>query len=221
MRRKKNLAQRFQNCVDILVENPADHQGKWLAGRCETALHLEIGCGKGRFTMETAINTPEVLHIALEKEQNAMISAMERTLAYGLSNLLFIDTDARHLSELFAPSEITRIYINFPDPWPNNRHAKRRLTSPAFLALYQQVLKPGGEIRFKTDNRDLFAYSVTQFSDHGFLTEDVTTDLHGSGQADVMTDYEQKFHQMGIAICRFVARKKGGDQGWLNSFHGT
>lgn len=209
MRKKKNLETRTKNCASILIQNPSELRETWLSGRGERELHLEIGCGKGTFTVKTAQANPEILHVAVEKERNAMVIAMERTLEVGLQNLLFIDTDARHLTELFAPGKLGRIYINFPDPWPGERHAKRRLTSPLFLDLYKQILKPGGEIHFKTDNRPLFDYSIKQFPLRGFLLEDTTTDLHTPAPCGVMTNYEQKFYELGVPICRTVARWEG------------
>jgi len=209
MRKKKNLDLRIENCAPILIQNPAELRGSWLSKREERELHLEIGCGKGKFTVETAEANPEALHVAVERERNAMVIAMERALSTGLSNLLFIDADARYLTELFAPGEVSRIYINFPDPWPGERYAKRRLTSPLFLDLYKEILKPGGEIHFKTDNRPLFDYSIGQFPSQGFLLEDVTTDLHTPEPRGVMTNYEQKFHELGTPICRCVARWEG------------
>ena len=209
MRKKKNLETRTQNCAPILMQNPAELRGNWLDQRREQALYLEIGCGKGKFTVETAGAQPDALHVAVEKERNAMVIAMERALDVELGNLLFIDIDARHLTELFASGEVARIYINFPDPWPGERHAKRRLTSPLFLDLYKQILKSGGEIHFKTDNRPLFDYSIKQFPLQGFLLDEVTTDLHTPAPCGVMTNYEQKFHELGVPICRCVARWEG------------
>jgi len=209
MRKKKNLDLRLENCGRVLIQTPSELRGNWLSKREEQELHLEIGCGKGKFTVETAERNPEILHVAVERERNAMVIAMERALGGELSNLLFIDADARYLTELFAPGEVSRIYINFPDPWPGERYAKRRLTSPLFLDLYKQILKIGGEIHFKTDNRPLFDYSIGQFPQSGFLLEDVTTDLHTPEPCGVMTNYEQKFHELGTPICRCVARWEG------------
>jgi len=209
MRKKKNLDLRLENCAPILIENPAELRMCWLSNREEGELHLEIGCGKGKFTVETAEANPNILQVAVERERNAMVIAMERALGAGLSNLLFIDADARHLAELFAPGEVSRIYINFPDPWPGDRHAKRRLTSPLFLELYKEILKSGGEIHFKTDNRPLFEYSIKQFPLCGFVLENVTTNLHTPEPCGIMTNYEQKFHELGTPICRCVARWEG------------
>ena len=206
MRKKKNLVPRMEQCGAIWIRNPAELQGKWLSGRSEQALHLEIGCGKGLFTVNTAEREPDALLVAIERYQNALVTAMERTMARELSNVLFLDEDAAQLTELFASREVSRIYLNFSDPWPSSRHAKRRLTSPGFLDLYTKILTSDGEIHFKTDNRDLFDYSIAQFPACGYVLEQVTFDLHSGGIQDVMTDYEQKFHEMGTSICRCVAR---------------
>lgn len=206
MRKKKNLIPRMERASAIWVKEPETLRGQWLAGRPETGLHLEIGCGKGRFTARTAAAEPEALLVAIERVPEAMVVAMERALEKNLSNLLFVDMDAALLAEAFAPGEVGRIYLNFSDPWPSVRHGKRRLTSPGFLEIYKEILAPGGEIHFKTDNVGLFDYSLEQFPACGYHLEQVTRNLHGEGPRGIMTDYEQKFYEGGTAICRLVAR---------------
>ena len=210
MRRKKNLYPRLLRCAPVSVQNPESLRGNWLRERPQTELHVELGCGKGRFTVETAETAPHRLFVAVERVPEAMVIAMERTMERGLKNVMFLDLDAAQLEDVFAPCEVRRIYVNFCDPWPSPRHAKRRLTSPLFLARYQTVLMPGGEIYFKTDNVDLFAYSVEMFSRYDFSVEQVTKNLHAEGICGVMTDYEEKFHLAGVPICRAVARWDGG-----------
>jgi len=156
--------------------------------------------------VETAAVEAEALMVGIEKVPSALVRSMERAGAMGLSNVLFINGDAEKLLEMFGPGEVSRIYLNFSDPWPGRRHEKRRLTSPGFLARYAAILAPGGEVHVKTDNQALFAYSVKQFPASGYTLEQVTTDLHGAGPVGIMTDYEAKFHEMGLAICRCVAR---------------
>jgi len=216
MRRKKNLTPRMDACAAIWAQDAFSRRGNWLAEREQTALHLEIGCGKGQFTADTAAANPQVLLVAIERVANAMVIAMERTVAQNLKNVLFLDfflsMGAANLTELFAPREVQRIYINFCDPWPGPRHAKRRLVAPAFLNSYKKVLAPGGEIHFKTDNAPLFVYALEQFAATGYQLSEVTKDLHKDGIAGVMTDYEQKFHIAGTAICRCVARWDGVQQ---------
>ena len=162
-------------------------------------LRLELGCGKGRFTAGTAAAEPDVLFIAVERVPDAMVMAMERCVAQGLTNVYFIDANADQLPLFFAPGEVDRIYINFCDPWPSNRHAKRRLTHGNFLRLYRQVLKMGGQIHFKTDNQDLFTFSIEELPLFGFELSEVTRDLHANGPVGVMTDYEAKFYEPGPA----------------------
>ena len=207
MRKKPNLIPRMERCAAVLEKQPEALRGRWRDGTPFTGLYLEIGCGKGRFTAETAAGLPEILYIAVERVPDAMVVAMERVCAAGLSNVRFIDADARTLGELFAMGEADRIYINFCDPWPSRRHAKRRLTSPDFLRLYEQVLRPGGEIHFKTDNAPLFEYSLECFRKRGWSLSEVTRDLHAAGPCGVMTDYEEKFFRQGVPINRCVARR--------------
>ena len=197
----------MERCADVLEKQPEALRGHWRDDTSFTGLYLEIGCGKGRFTAETAAGNPQILYVAVERVPDAMVVAMERVCAAGLSNVRFIDADARRLDELFSPGEADRIYINFCDPWPSRRHAKRRLTSPDFLFLYEQVLRPGGEVHLKTDNRPLFEYSLECFENRGWLLSEVTDDLHADGPSGVMTDYEEKFYLQGIPINRCVARR--------------
>jgi len=207
MRKKPNLLPRMERCAAVNAAEPERLRGRWrevFPGY--RALHLELGCGKGRFTAETAAAAPDVLCVAVERVPDAMVVAMERVCARGLQNVRFIDADAAHLADIFAPGEADRIYINFCDPWPSNRHAKRRLTAPGFLGIYKSVLAPGGEIHFKTDNRPLFEFSLGSFRAAGFLVYEVTRDLHENGPRGVMTDYEEKFYAQGVPINRCVAR---------------
>lgn len=208
MRKKKNLVPRMERCAACWVQDPAAKKGTWrelLPQARET--RLELGCGKGRFTCQTAAQNPDVLFVAVERVPDAMVIAMERAMAEGLTNVFFIDGDAAKLDEYFAPGEISRIYINFCDPWPGQRHARRRLTHADFLRAYRPVLAEGGQIHFKTDNRDLFEFSLFQFPKAGFALSEVTRDLHGQGVQGIMTDYEEKFHSLGTPINRCVGTK--------------
>ena len=211
MRRKKNLIPRLEKCAAVAQTEPQALRGRWLAefpGHDE--LRAEIGCGKGRFTAETAKAVPRALIAAVEKDQNAMVMAMERVMAEGLENVRFLDMDAQGLREIFAPEELDVIYINFPDPWPRAREAKHRLTSPLFLPVYRELLKPGGRVEFKTDQAPLFDWSLGQFEAAGFLLREVCSDLHTDGPVGVMTNYEEKFYAQGVKICRCVAVKPRG-----------
>ena len=208
MRKKPNLIPRMERCEAVQIKDPRALRGRWLEafpGYAE--LHVEIGCGKGRFTADTAGQNPDVFLAAIEKVPDAMVVGMERVTERGLQNVRFLDFDARNLPEIFAPGEVRRIYINFPDPWKKARQKKRRLTWGAFLAIYAQLLPVGGEIWFKSDNDPLFEWSLEQFRAQGWELRELTRDLHKNGPVGVMTDYEAKFYAEGVTINRVVAVK--------------
>lgn len=211
MRKKPNLIPRMERCAAVLESAPEERRGRWLSDfEGFSELHLELGCGKGRFTAEMAAENPQVLFAAVEKVPDAMVVAMERVCGGALANIRFLDRDAAQLPEMFAPGEVSRIYINFPDPWPKKKQFKRRLTAPSFQRLYAAVLVPGGEIWFKTDNLPLFEWSVEELRSGGWELREVTNDLHAGGVVGVMTDYEAKFHAQGVKINRLVAVKREG-----------
>ena len=197
----------MEKCAELMINEPETMRGHWRELMPDCAeLHIELGCGKGRFTAGTAAAAPDVELIAIEKVPDAMIIAMERVKNQELKNVRFISADVAGLREMFAPEDgVRRIYINFCDPWPTKRHAKRRLTHGNFLKLYRKVLKDGGQIHFKTDNAPLFAWSVEEIPQFGFTLSEVTDDLHANGAVGVMTDYEAKFHELGTPIHRLVA----------------
>ena len=201
MRKKKNLIPRLEKCRELIVPDPETRRGAWSGVFANgNPIHIEIGCGKGRFAVEAAKAAPDVNFIALEKERGALVVALELALPEGLPNLKFLSADAERLSEFFAPSEVSRIYINFCDPWKKKKQAKRRLTHEGFLKLYDSLLPPGGEIRFKTDNQPLFEFSVAEIKAFGFTLRNATDDLHGTGLPNIMTEYEQKFSELGFPI---------------------
>lgn len=211
MRKKHNLAPRMEACGAIWIREPRQYRGKWRALLCNAKeLRLEIGCGKGRFLIETAKEEPDVLFLALEKVPDAMIMAMELAVREGLKNVFFVDADAAVLSELFAPGELDRIYLNFPDPWPRNKTARLRLTFRAFLEQYKAALRDGGELWFKTDSRPLFDFSLGEFAHCGLETRNVTNNLHKNGEDGIMTDYERRFHELGVPInrCECIVHKE-------------
>ena len=208
MRRKPNLEPRMESCGEVQIKDPEGFFGHWkeeFAGYGE--LWLELGCGKGSFTVKTAQENPDVLLLAVEKVRDAMVIAMERSLNAGASNIRFIDMDALRLNEVFKRGDVDRLFINFCDPWPKSRDAKHRLTAPGFLRKYAELLDIGGEIRFKTDNRPLFDWSCEQFAAEGWEIRELTNDLHRDGVQGIMTDYEAKFHAQGVPINRLVAVK--------------
>ncbi len=213
MRKKPNLESRMEKCASLLISDPVSMHGNWRTLMPNaTELRLEIGCGKGRFTAQTAANHPDALYVAIERVPDAMVIAMERAQEMGLTNVFFIDGDAEALQTYFAPDEVDYLYINFCDPWPSQKHARRRLTHENFLNLYRFVLRDGGEVHFKTDNIDLYEFSLFQFPKAGYTLSEVTRNLHENGICGVMTDYEEKFHNLGTTINRCVGTKEHREQ---------
>ena len=203
MRKMRNLEPRMERCAAYRIENPAARKGTWRALKpgC-TALWVEVGCGKGKFTAETAAANPDVLLIAVERCREAVVVAMEKAQAMGLTNVFYIDMDVANIEELFEGAEIDRLFINFPDPWPRKKNAKRRLTHRTFLDKYCRVVRENGEIHFKTDNAPLFEYSLEEFEACGLQVNALTRDLHANGIVGIMTGYEEKFHSLGTPINR-------------------
>ena len=203
MRKRPNLEPRMEACDAVWIRDPEAHLGRWrelLPGA--EALRLEIGCGKGKFTVETAALEPEVLFIAVEKVKEALVLAMEKTMQMGLKNVYYLSVDAAELEQYFAPGEVDLIYLNFCDPWPRSKNAKRRLTYHTFLEKYRHVVRPKGEIHFKTDNAKLFSWSLEEFAQYGYPVQNVTDDLHKDGPVGIMTGYEEKFYNLGTPIHR-------------------
>ena len=216
MRRKTNLEPRLEKCAHLMAARPESLRGRWLErhilngvpdGPLFEELHIELGCGKGLFAVETAKREPDVLFVALEKVSNVIVIALERTVQEGLQNLWYINGLVDNLTSFFAESEVARIYINFCDPWPSRRHIKRRLTERRFLEIYRQVLRPDGEIHFKTDDFPLFEFSLNEFKQCGFVLLDTFRNLHKGGPVGVMTDYEMKFYAQGTPVYSCTVRK--------------
>ena len=209
MRKMKNLTSRMEKCADLRIADPAASKGSWRALKADAAaLWVEVGCGKGKFTAETAQANPDVLLIAVERCREAMVVAMEKAQSMGLKNVRFIDMDVAAIEEIFEDGEIDRLFINFPDPWPRKKNAKRRLTHRGFLNKYCRVVRPGGEIHFKTDNAPLFEFSLEEFALCGLEVKHLTRNLHENGIVGIMTGYEEKFHALGTPInrCEVVCR---------------
>lgn len=202
MRKKKHGAERISECSDLLTENPvADFDS-------DKKLMLEIGCGKGRFVCMNAAIYPQYNYLAIEKISDVILLAMERAKREGLSNVKFINCDAKILGNYLPQNSVDVIFLNFNDPWPKKGYYKRRLTYTDFLNIYKSFLKPGGEIRLKTDNEDYFNFSLEMFEQNGFEVHDVTRDLHNSGiynAQNICTEYEKNFSEKGIPINRAVA----------------
>ena len=209
MRKKKNLVSRTEACADHYFDAPEENRGKWRTA-CgmpeDCALFVEIGCGKGLFAENMAKRNPNVCYVAIEREPSCCLLAMERAQREGLSNLFFIRGDAQGMLEFFGPGEVDRIFINFCDPWTRQNKPKRRLTYRAFLDMYRQVMKMGGQIHFKTDNDPLFDFTLEEMAASGWETTCVTRDLHNSewDAENIRTEFETKYAEQGIPIKRVV-----------------
>lgn len=194
---------------DFVIHEEEKLKGHWhdFFGN-NNPIYIEIGMGKGQFITELARRNPDINYIGIEKYSSVLVRAIEkREQEEDMNNLYFIRMDAEYITNVFDKDEIDRIYLNFSDPWPKDRHAKRRLTSTHFLDLYDKILVPSGRIIFKTDNIDLFNFSLEQVPEAGWTLENYTYDLHHSeyNEGNIMTEYEAKFSAMGTPINRLVA----------------
>ena len=174
-------------------------------------IHIEIGMGKGKFIHTMAKLHPDINYVGIEKYSSVLLRAIQKMEEEELPNLKFLRMDAEDIATVFAPGEVDRIYLNFSDPWPKDRHARRRLPSREFLARYDVILKKEGRIAFKTDNRDLFDFAVEELEPAGWKAEVITYDLHGDEklmEGNVMTEYEEKFSAMGNPICKLIAMRE-------------
>lgn len=191
--------------------DPQDYCGKWREHFFHNnhPIHIEIGMGKGQFICTLAMQNPDINYIGIEKYSSVLIRALDKRAELATDNLLFLRMDAENITEFFAPEEVDKIYLNFSDPWPKDRHAKRRLTSTSFLDRYDKILKKDGILQFKTDNRPLFDFSLEELAFAGWHQDEVNFDLHHNGPApdNVMTEYEEKFFSLGNPICRFTAHR--------------
>ncbi|MBQ9940761.1 MAG: tRNA (guanosine(46)-N7)-methyltransferase TrmB [Clostridia bacterium] len=208
IRKRKNTDIRIERCGELLCDSPQKNKGKWQEFFSNNnPVHLEIGCGKGDFMAELAARNPHINYIALEKEKDVIVIALEKAKKAELTNVVYCNNYAENLTDFFDKGEIERIYLNFSDPWRKSRHAKRRLTSEKFLFSYKEILPENGSIFFKTDNRPLFDFSLEQFPLCGFRLENITFDLHNSEFAkdNIMTEYERNFSEKGFPINRLEA----------------
>ena len=193
-----------------VVQEPEKEKGFW-GGRFgnHNPIHIEVGMGKGRFIMEMAALHPEINYIGIERYSSVLLRGLEKCSQLELPNIWFLCVDAKTLGEVFDQGEVSRIYLNFSDPWPKDRHAKRRLTSPEFMKVYDQILSREGTVEFKTDNQDLFSYFLESIPEAGWKILEQTRDLHHSplGEGNVMTEYEMKFAAEGKPICKLIAAR--------------
>jgi len=201
----------MEACKEYWIQNPEEYKGRWrdLMPEC-SELRVEVGCGKGKFTVETAQAEPDILLIAVEIVKDAMVVGMEKAKLMGLKNVFFISMDVAEIENYFEENEMDLLYINFCDPWPRSKNAKRRLTYHTFLDKYRRVLKMGGQIHFKTDNAKLFEFSLGEFELCDLQVRNVTRDLHENGPVGIMTGYEEKFYHLGTPInrCECIVRSK-------------
>lgn len=192
-----------------VVRNPEQNRGVWssLFGNTHP-VYIEIGMGKGKFLTEMAAAHPLCNFLGIEKYSSVLVRAVQKQEELQLPNLFLVRMDAEEIEEIFGPGEVGKIYLNFSDPWPKERHAKRRLTSTTFLARYQKILAPGGVLEFKTDNQNLFDFSLESVREAGWELLGSTRDLHRSamGEENILTEYEERFSQKGNPICKLIAR---------------
>lgn len=190
----------------FVIKNETEYKGKWnTIFKNENPILIEIGMGKGQFIMTLAKQNPDINYIGIEKYSSVLVRAIEKQEEEELPNLFFIRMEAENIADVFEEGEVAGIYLNFSDPWPKDRHAKRRLTSVPFLNRYEQILKKEGHVIFKTDNRDLFDFSLEQVElAENWKLLNHTFDLHHSEyvEGNVMTEYETRFVEKGNAICR-------------------
>ena len=173
----------------------------------DNPIHIEIGMGKGKFIHTMAKAHPEINYVGIEKYSSVLLRAIQKMEQEVLANLKFLRMDAEDITTVFGPGEVDRIYLNFSDPWPKDRHAKRRLPSREFLARYDKILKQEGKLEFKTDNRQLFDFAVEELEPAGWRAEIITYDLHGDDdlmEGNVLTEYEEKFSALGNPICKYI-----------------
>ncbi|MBL0385951.1 tRNA (guanosine(46)-N7)-methyltransferase TrmB [Tumebacillus sp. ITR2] len=193
-----------------IIEDSPNYKGRWheLFGN-DNPIYIEIGTGRGQFISQHAVQNPDINYIGIELEYLLLGRVGHKAEMAGAGkNLVVTPADATRLTDIFAPGEVSRIYLNFSDPWPKNRHTPRRLTHEGFLRLYRNVLKPDGAVHFKTDNRPLFEFSLNSFADDDWKLSKITLDLHNSqwAEGNIMTEYEQKFSEQGVPINRLEAR---------------
>lgn len=193
---------------EFVVQNPKEMPNKWK--ECfgnDHPIHIEIGMGKGQFLHTMAKLNPEINYVGIEMYSSVLLRAIQKMEQDVVPNLKFICIDAKEVAEVFGKGEVDQIYLNFSDPWPKDRHAKRRLPSRQFLQKYDVILKKDGVLEFKTDNKDLFDFAVEELPEAGWKAKVVTYDLHNDEElvkGNVMTEYEEKFSSMGNPICKYI-----------------
>ena len=208
LRKKPHTDEKLQTFADFVTVGDVEPFRKDSTRK----LYVELGTGKGDFITQIAERNPQINFVGLEVEATVVLTAARKVREKNLSNVRLFVFDVSNIAELFAAHEVDRLYINFCDPWPKKRHAKRRLTYVKFLELYRKILAPDGEIFFKTDNRPLFDFSLEQFAAAGMEVRDVTNDLHANEPPEnIRTEYETKFSAQGVPINFCIARFKSAE----------
>lgn len=210
VRNRPGAAELLAAHPEYVPADPEALKGKWHdLFKNDHPIQIEIGMGKGQFITGMAKAHPEINYIGVEMQISVISLALDKLIAEPLPNLQLLHVDGSELTNYFADSEVDQIYLNFSDPWPKKRHEKRRLTYKNFLAVDEKILRPAGEIHFKTDNQGLFEYSLASFSQYGMILKKVWLDLHHSDyEGNIMTEYEEKFSQKGQPIYRVEAQFK-------------
>lgn len=210
VRKRKGAEEHLANHPQYVILEPEAAKGKWheLFGN-DNPIHIEVGSGKGAFITGMAQQNPDINYIGIDIQLSVLSYALDKVLASGAENVKLLRVDGSSLTNYFEDGEVDMMYLNFSDPWPKSRHEKRRLTYKTFLDTYKQILPENGEIHFKTDNRELFEYSLASFSQYGMVLNKVWLDLHASDyEGNVMTEYERKFSEKGQVIYRVEAQFK-------------
>ncbi len=216
--RLRNIAGSREVIADskFTVKDPEKKKGLWkkeVFGN-NNPVHIEIGMGKGRFLMDMAALNPDINYVGIEKYSSVLLRAIQKQEQLLLPNIIFIRMDAENIADVFAPSEVDKIYLNFSDPWPKDRHAKRRLPSREFLGRYDKILVPTGVVEFKTDNKDLFQFALDEVEPAGWTLDACTMDLHNDpvmNEGNVMTEYEERFSSLGNPIYKYIISRKGSN----------
>lgn len=193
---------------EYVVQDETSRKGCWheVFGR-KAPLHIEVGMGKGQFLMELALQNPDINYVGIEMYSSVLLRAVQKMEENPMDNLRFIRMDAREIEDVFDKGEVDKIYLNFSDPWPKDRHAKRRLPSRQFLARFDHIMKKEGNLEFKTDNKDLFDFAVEEVEPAGWKIDAITYDLHNDenmNQGNIMTEYEEKFSSKGNPIYKYI-----------------
>ena len=203
----KGASEKVEN-GKYIINSPKEYKGRWKElFNNNNPIHIEIGMGKGKFIHTMAKMNPQINYVGIEKYSSVLLRAVQKMEEEELPNLRFLRMDGEDITKVFGKGEVDRIYLNFSDPWPKDRHAKRRLPSREFLRRYDVILKAGGKLEFKTDNRQLFDFAVEELEPAGWTADVITYDLHADAilvEGNVMTEYEEKFSSLGNPICKLI-----------------